>query len=152
MYVTAQVRNDLFPRHVRLLMIRVKAEKRRRINKSARKIQNAVLYFLGKCRDRELKRRILHANKLWRLAKAYFLRLAIYDRVMATRARRRAAANKIKRHFRRQLFLRLLKIRFHIRRKIFEISRLRDIAALLIQRSCRRKMNEWTMPLRVAAR
>ena len=55
-------------------------------------------------RRQRLRLHLKMVRKIWLFAKSYLLKLALYDRVMATRAKCRAAANFIKWNIRRCLF------------------------------------------------
>lgn len=141
-----------FARHVLLLCkvdLRKKSFKR---NNMALRIQSCIQAFLKRRRAVILRWKIYNASKIWLFTKAYLLKLELFDRVMATRARRNASANKIKRNLRKVLWNRKLLIRFVARKLATELIAFRNLAVVLIQRLVRRKTKEYYMPLRKAAR
>ena len=100
-----------FPKHVNMLCRRLYFEGRQKSRKAADTIKQMILKFLRKKALRRRKLQNRKANKIWRLAKAYFLKLAVWDRVDATRRRLAAAANFIKWNIRRCLFRQKLWVR-----------------------------------------
>jgi len=141
-----------FSYHI-LLLFKVELRKMRfKRNNMARRIQCCIRAFLKKRRAVILRWRNFNANKIWFFAKAYLLKLALYDRVMATRARRDAASNKIKLNLRKVIFNRKVMSRFINRKLTTQLIAFRNLAVILIQRLARRKAREYYMPLRKAAR
>ena len=142
----------LFSRHILLLFRKEHRKKHFKRNSMAVRIQNSIRSFLVRRRILILRWQHFNANKLWAFTKAYLLKLALYDRVEATKARKNAAANKIKINFRKVILTRKLMNRFINRKLTNELIAFRNLAIILIQRLHRRKFREYYMPLRKAAR
>ena len=142
-----------FPKHVRLI---IEGHVRRRRNvlfMAARTIQKRAKIFIPKQRKQRKRMLVRKANVIWLFAKAYLLKLAIFDRVMAVHLRQRLASNVMKKNFRRFAFRRKIVLRWRIRgvQRLYRI--FVNQAATYIQRWLRRKYAEYyVVPMRKAAR
>lgn len=142
-----------FPLHVRLIIEKVVRKARLRVHTMAKKIQGLVRTFLKGVRKvrRRLHRKM--ANKIWRLAKSYLVKLAIFDRVEARKRREMLASNTMKRNLRRFLFARKIYNRGRLRGVQRRHKQLLHDHATYIQRWHRRKMAEYyVLPVRKASR
>jgi hypothetical protein len=141
-----------FPRHVKMICMRIVRQRRSQQYLAARRIQRLVRWYVVELLQRREQLKLDSASSIWRLAKAFLLRLALWDRVMATRERRRLAANLIKDNLRPAMFRRKLLPRLAIRRARMELERYRNKAAAFIQEFYRRKVADYYSAVRVASR
>lgn len=141
-----------FPHHVLMVCRRIVSERRRLLNKHAFSIQKLGKQYMR--RSRAILHEF-HTKKvliLWKLTKAYLLKLGLWDRVMATRERKRRASNRIKKCVRYVLWRRYLDIRFLLMREVIKLNKMREHNATFLQMFCRRKLREYNAVLRVAGR
>lgn len=147
-----QLKSNRFPRHVYLVMWRIRAASRSKLYNAASRIQKRARIYIEKQKSLRVIVNRKAANKIWRVAKAYRLRLALWDRVMATAQRQRIASNRMKKNFRCLLFWRILKSRCRVRSAIRAYAQLRQDAARYMQFWLQRKIMEYNLPVRVAGR
>ena len=147
-----QLKSNRFPRHVYLLMIRLELERQRKLFKSAFSIQKIARPYIKRQVDRRFTLHTQCVVVIFRLVKAYLLKLVIFDRVEATRARRLAASIIIKKNLRNLLWWRGLICRFAVRKMEFDYVRLLHVCANIIQKGLMHKVDQFYMPLRVAGR
>lgn len=148
-----QMKNPrMFSRHVYLLMRRLYLEKRRKFNQKARAIQQLARTYLAKKAAKLLAKQTKGQRVIAYFAKAYLLKLALFDRVQATRERRIRAANFIKWRLRGLLWMRFINVRFAIQRARLDLEQLRHWSANFIQRNMHRKFTEYHIAVRVAGR
>ena len=150
-----QLKNNgkFFPKHVQLIIEAHVRKRRLRLHAAALTIQKRVKAFLP--RQRKKRKRLLRrmANVLWRFAKSYLLKLAVFDRVEAVRRSQRLAANVMKRNFRLVQFRRKIEARGRLRGVQRAYRVFVNRAATYIQRWLRRKHAEYfVIPVRKAAR
>ena len=92
-----KLRVNRFPRHVYLACWRAVREHRSFLNRMACIIQLRVRRYLEVMRAIWRAEIIRCANVIWYIGKSYLLKLAVFDRVEATRRTQQHAANVIKR-------------------------------------------------------
>jgi len=146
------IETSFYSRHILLLF---KNEVRRKyyiLTNKATKIQVLIRRWLVRRRLIRKRWEIKNANKIWLFTKSYLLKLALYDRVMATRRRRVKASKKILKNLRKCPFYRKVCLRVITNKLLTDLIAFRNLAVVLIQRLARRKHREYYMPLRIAAR
>jgi hypothetical protein len=141
-----------FPRHVKMIVLRLVRQRRAVFYNAAVKIQRQAKWFVSLILEERATAKEQAVRSIWRLAKAYLLRLKLWDRVQATRERRRIAANKIKRFPRPFFWRRNMLIRLAIRRAKRQYQAYINSAATVLQRFVRRKHAEYYGAVRVASR
>jgi len=141
-----------FARHIYLIAWRYIREQRRKHYDKAVIIQRFCKPRCKRMKDEREEIRIDSANCIWSLGKAYVLKLAIWDRIMATRKIQRIAANVMKKNLRLFMFYRHIKIRCILRRYQKKYIAFKHRAASKVQRWFKRKWAEYFLPLREAGR
>ena len=141
-----------FPRHVYLICWRIVRARRKLETVSAMRIQKYAKPFCAMLKALTQQERIDAANRIWLIAKIYLLKLAIWDRVEATKLIKKKAAILMKRNFRIFLFCRHMKIRTILRRHQKTHAHLIFKGATYLQRWIKRKWAEYYLPVRAAAR
>jgi hypothetical protein len=141
-----------FPTHVLRIARHAYRLHRRLINHSAGRIQKMTRAYLQRLSEILLGKQTAAAMIVWKLTKAYILKLAIHDRVLATRERRRRAANKMKKNFRFGVWWPYLCARFALQREKLRLYKMKNRNATVINMFVRRKYIEHFAPLRVAGR
>jgi len=139
-------------RHVYLIAWRHVRKERRTLFDHAITIQRFVRPRCKRMKQGREEIRIDSANCIWSLGKAYVLKLAIWDRIMATRRVQRTAANLMKKNLRRFMLYRHIKIRCILRIHQKKFIAFRQKAASKMQRWFKRKWAEYFLPLREAGR
>jgi hypothetical protein len=139
-------------RHVRLFALHELDRQRHDIWKLVYRIQKISRRYILKQRYLDEQKRIVAANVIWRMSKSYLLRKAIAQKVEATRKRRNDAAKKIQFNYRRIVWLRILKTRFHFMKLRIALERLQNRSAAMIQAMVRRVTAQYNTPVRIAAR
>jgi len=147
-----QNKSNKFPYHVLLVCQRIVRERNYKQYLGAFRVQKIARIWLTKRKEFVRKLRILAANIIWRLTKAYLLRQGLWDRVHATFVRRRNAANFLKRNFRNFMFVRYVNIRATINKMRKDYSKLVDNSVRFIQDFAHRKMDEHYSAMRIASR
>lgn len=141
-----------FPRHVYLLMQRLMLIKRRALYKSVIKIQRCAKLYIEKSRAAQEDKRLKMVYYIYKLAKAYLLKLALHDLVQAKKAKRLAATIKLKRNLRTLFLVKALNIRFALKKMELDYEMLKDKCATTIQWGLHRKYSQHYMAVRVAGR
>ena len=142
-----------FPKHVRIIIEKIIRKQRLLLDSKARVIQRQVKIFVPLQIRKRHKFLRAKANIIWRFAKAYLLKLAIWDRIEARRLREKNASNVMKRNLRKFLFRRKIYLRGRIRGVQRRHKKELNDHATYIQRWLRRKRVEyWVLPVRKAAR
>ena len=141
-----------YSRHVLLLFRNEHRKARLKLWHAAIKIQKIIRRYIKIRREKWARWQVYSADRIWRFTKSYLLKLALYDLVMARRRLLPPMAQKIKWNLRKCWFYRKLKPRWIARKLDWETKAFRDLAVKLIQRLTRRKVREYFMPLRKAAR
>ena len=141
-----------FARHIYLVIWRYVRKQRRIKYDKAVAIQRFVRPFIVRQIKEREENRIDCANVIWRLGKAYCIKLAIWDRIMAKRRIQRIAANLMKKNLRLFMFYRHIKIRGILRKHQKHYIKFRNEVATKVQRWFKRKWAEYFLPVREAAR
>eukprot|EP00605_Chrysophyceae_sp_TOSAG23-4_P000966 GSChrysophyteH1.ASY1.ANO1.1066.1 assembled CDS len=141
-----------FPRHVYLVMWRKVRQRRKKEYLAAMVIQKVARPYIKQQIELEREGRIAAANIIWGIAKCYNLKLAMFDRVEATKLRKKIASNFLKRNFRVMLLNRHIRIRCILRQHQKKHAQLVYDGATYIQRWVKRKFAEYYIPVRSAAR
>ena len=141
-----------FPRHVYLIMWRHVRKARKTEFEYAIILQRMVKPYIKRKREEREEIRVESANVIWSLGKAYVLKLALWDRIMATRRTQRIASNLMKKNLRIYMFCRHIKLRCILRIYQKKYTVFRNEAASKMQRWFKRKWAEYYLPLREAGR
>ena len=141
-----------FPRHVYLVMWRMARKRNKDRFMAALMIQKCARPYIAEQKDLERIGRIQCADDIWGIAKCYLLKLAIWDRVEATKLKKKVASNFIKKNFRVFLLNRHIKIRCILRQHQKKHWKHIYDAASYVQRWIKRKFAEYYIPVRSAAR
>ena len=148
-----QMKNPrMFSRHVLYICQRIVRRKNLKMHLFVVTIQKLCKVFLEKRRVAREKKKLVSVGRIWMLAKAYTLRLALWDRVVAQRLKRNRASYLITKNLRKLLLWRNFKLRFTIVKAQNNYLRLRYNAIRHIQVFCRRKVMEYYSAVRVAGR
>jgi hypothetical protein len=152
-FINNHPRSNSFSTHVlRICKYVVIPGMRRKMFNAAFRIQKLARNYLRRCAQLLLVKQTAACMIAWKLTKAYLLKLAIHDRVLATRERRRVASNRIKNNIRTMLWWRFLSIRTACQREKLTLQRMKNTNATVINMFIRRKYIEHFAPLRVAGR
>lgn len=142
-----------FPKHVYMIIEKYVRKAKLRLHEMAKRIQRRAKIFIPLQAHRRLKLRIKKANVIWRMAKSYLLKQALWDRVEARRLLQKNASNTMRRNLRKLLFRRRIELRGRLRGVQKAHKKLLNDHAAYIQRWIRRKRTEyWVLPVRKAAR
>lgn len=141
-----------FPRHIRLLMTRLELYRQKALWKKAHAIQKLVRVYIAKQIAMRQDRILNAVAVIYRLAKAYILKVILFYRVAATRLKRLKATEKLRRNLRILLWLKALRPKFALRKVETDYIRLQNICATIIQVGLRTKVAEHLLPVRVAGR
>jgi len=141
-----------FPRHVYLICWRIVRARRKVEYLAAMRIQKIAKPFCAYLKELDVEFKLKAAQTIWFIAKNYLLKLAIWDRVQATKLIQKHASMKITHNLRNFLFWRHMKIRSILRRHQKAQKVLIFKGATYIQRWVKRKWAEYFIPVRSAAR
>lgn len=149
-----QMKNNckFFPRHVFLCIKRIQYEIQRVYWIGAYKLQKIAKPFIIKKRLEYTKLRLISSVIIWKLAKSYLLKLALWDRILALEMKKKNCANLMKKNFRILMWLKKLKIGCSIRRLHWDQDKMVFNTATWLQTFAHRKMVEYYMPVRIAGR
>jgi hypothetical protein len=145
-------RPDRFPYHVKLCMIRIDRQRRLKLYNAAFSIQKLARYYIDIMIERRKERLMERVLIIQRLAKAYLLKLSLWDRVIRKRRLKAFMANKIKRWLRQKIFQINLKPRFAAMKAHLDYQRFLNKTATFLQRFVHRKRGEYYSALRIAGR
>ena len=146
------LRKNRFPRHVYLVMWRIVRERRSKLFNAAYKIQKRAHIYIAAMRIIWAAQLRKAANTIWFNTKAYLLKLALFDRVHATRRSRTLASICIKKNLRVINFKRRLAMRIKLRIVLENYRAFENRAATYLERWMKRKWVEYYLPVRVAGR
>jgi len=141
-----------FPRHVYLICWRLVRARRKAEFLAALKIQKIAKPFCAYLKELDVEFRLKAAQTIWFIAKNYLMKLALWDRVEATKLIHTKASNLLKRNFRNFLFWRHIKLRCILRKHQKAHKVLIQKGAAYLQRWFKRKWAEYFIPVRSAAR
>jgi hypothetical protein len=145
-------RPDRFPYHVKLCMIRIYRQRRLRLYNAAVSIQRLARYYINMMIEYNNEEVMTGSLIISRMAKAYLLKLSLWDRVMSKRRLKAFMSNKIKRWLRQKIFQINLKPRFAAMKAHLEYQRFLNKTATFLQRFVHRKTSEYYSALRIAGR
>lgn len=143
---------NAFPRHIYLIAWRHVRKERRILYEKAIIIQKIARPHILRVIERRKARLMAAVGTIWVLAKSYVLKLAVWDRIMATRKIQKAASTKIGRFYRKILFRSHIELRRRLRVIQKKYVVFINNAATKVQRWIKRKWIEYYLPLRVTAR
>ena len=143
---------NMFPRHIYLICWRIIRKRRSDEYKAVYKIQKIARPFIKNQIEERKAWEIECANSIWSIAKAYLLKLSLYDRVEATKKTRNLASIVITKNLR--IFMFEYRIQFRCRLRIIQkkYANLQYDASTYIQRWTKRKWIEYYAPVRDASR
>ncbi len=141
-----------FPRHIYLVAWRYERARRRELYEKAVIIQKVARPHILRVIERRKARLMAAVQLIWRFSKSYLVKLAIWDRIMATREIQKAAAIVIQRFYRKIMFRVVIEFRRRVRVMQKKYKVFINNAATKVQRWIKRKWIEYFLPLRVTAR
>ncbi len=147
-----KLRKNRFPRHIYLVCWRIVRERRSLLHRNAIIIQQRARKYVETMRAIWIAERIRCVNVIWVMAKCYLLKLAVFDRVQATKRIQNRASNRIKKNFRIFLYLGRLDLRCKIKRAQTLYRQFVARSATYLQRWIKRKFVEYYLPVRTSAR
>lgn len=141
-----------FPRHVTMTVRRIKRRQNLQLYIFAMNLQRLARKWLDKRHKALAAKRLKAANTIWRIAKTYVLKQAVWDRVQGTMYKKNKVASVMKKCFRKYLFWRCIKLRCAIRKAINNYYSLQNNAVRRIQRFLTNKITQYYSAVRIAGR